>query len=50
MPKTDIYYIEVLGKALNILDVFVQAQKPRLSLQELSKASGLNKNTVFRVL
>jgi DNA-binding IclR family transcriptional regulator len=50
MPKTDIYYIEVLGKALNILDVFVQSQKPRLSLQELSKASGLNKNTVFRVL
>ena len=50
MPKTDIYYIEVLGKALHILDVFVEAQKPRLTLQELSNASQLNKNTVFRVL
>ena len=50
MPKADIYYIEVLGKALHILDVFVATQKPCLTLQELSKATALNKNTVFRVL
>jgi DNA-binding IclR family transcriptional regulator len=40
----------VLGKALDILDVFVRAQKPRLTLQEISTLSRLNKNTVFRVL
>lgn len=48
--KTDIYYIEVLGKTLNILDVFAQAKKATLSLQEISVASELNKNTVFRIL
>jgi len=48
--KTDIYYIEVLGKTMDILDAFVHAEKPLLSLQELSIATGLNKNTVFRVL
>ena len=50
MAKTDIYYIEVLGKALDILDVFAKAEKPRLSLQEISQETELNKNTVFRVL
>jgi len=50
MAKPDIYYIEVLGKALDILDVFIGAEKQRLSLQEISALTGLNKNTVFRVL
>jgi DNA-binding IclR family transcriptional regulator len=49
-PKTDIYYIEVLGKTLDILDAFVRSEKPLLSLQELSIETGLNKNTVFRIL
>jgi DNA-binding IclR family transcriptional regulator len=48
--KNDIYYIEVLGKTMDILDAFVRSEKPLLSLQELSVATGLNKNTVFRVL
>jgi IclR family transcriptional regulator, KDG regulon repressor len=48
--KTDIYYIEVLGKALDILDVFGQAEEERLSLQEISVRTRLNKNTVFRIL
>jgi DNA-binding IclR family transcriptional regulator len=48
--KRDIYYIEVLGKAFDILDVFTKLKKPALTLQELSGESGLNKNTVFRVL
>jgi DNA-binding IclR family transcriptional regulator len=48
--KTDIYYIEVLGKTIEILDAFVGSEKPLLSLQELSAETGLNKNTVFRVL
>jgi len=50
MPKGNIYYIEVLGKALDILDVFAGAEQRALSLQEISKLSKLNKNTVFRVL
>jgi DNA-binding IclR family transcriptional regulator len=50
VEKDDIYYIEVLGKTVDILDAFVHAEKPFLSLQELSVSTGLNKNTVFRVL
>ena len=50
MAKTNIYYIEVLGKALEILDTLGKAEKARLSLQEISLATGLNKNTVFRAL
>lgn len=50
MAKPDIYYIEVLGKALGILEVFRETRKPTLSLQEITRHSGLNKNTVFRVL
>jgi len=49
-PKSDIYYIEVLGKTMDVLDAFVRAEKPLLSLQELSVQTGLNKNTVFRIL
>ena len=48
--KTDIYYIEVLGKALEILDTFAKAGKPTLTLHEVSQSTRLSKNTVFRVL
>lgn len=48
--KSDIYYIEVLGKTLDILDVFARINRPELSLQDISVETGLNKNTVFRVL
>jgi IclR family transcriptional regulator, KDG regulon repressor len=48
--NSDIYYIEVLGKALDILDVFGQSEEQRLSLQEISVRTHLNKNTVFRIL
>lgn len=48
--KTDIYYIEVLGKTLDVLDVFGQSDRGDLSLQEISSATKLNKNTVFRIL
>ena len=50
LPKSDIYYIEVLGKSLDILDTFAQSAKPTLSLHEVSQLTKLNKNTVFRVL
>jgi DNA-binding IclR family transcriptional regulator len=48
--KSDIYYIEVLGKTLDILDVFARTTKPQLSLQDISVETQLNKNTVFRIL
>jgi len=48
--KSDIYYIEVLGKALDILDVFARTAKPQLTLQDISVDTQLNKNTVFRIL
>lgn len=48
--KEDIYYIEVLGKTLDVLDVFAQSDQPQLSLQDISVRTRLNKNTVFRIL
>jgi DNA-binding IclR family transcriptional regulator len=48
--KSDIYYIEVLGKALDVLDVFARVTKPQLTLQDVSVETQLNKNTVFRIL
>jgi len=50
VPKSDIYYIEVLGKSLDILDAFAGSEKPMLSLHELSRLTKLNKNTAFRIL
>lgn len=50
ISKSDIYYIEVLGKTLDILDVFARTTKPQLSLQDISVETKLNKNTVFRIL
>lgn len=35
---------------MDVLDAFARAGKPLLSLQELSIQTGLNKNTVFRIL
>lgn len=50
MAKSEMYYIEVLGKSLATLEVFVTAGRPSLSLHEISALTGLNKNTVFRIL
>lgn len=49
MGKKDIYYIEVVGKALDVLEVFVRVPK-NLSLREISNHLRLNKNAVFRIL
>ncbi len=48
--KADIYYIEVLGKTLDVLDAFSRSEGNQLSLQDLAAATKLNKNTVFRIL
>jgi IclR helix-turn-helix domain len=45
--KADMYYIEVLGKTLDVLDVFGRSGHNQLSLQDLAAATKLNKNTVF---
>lgn len=46
----DTSYIEVLGKAINVLVAFVHACKRQLSLPEISRHLPLNKNAVFRIL
>lgn len=43
----DRYYIEALGRGLNILEAFTE-QAPSLSLTEISSTVGLDKSTVFR--
>jgi IclR family transcriptional regulator, KDG regulon repressor len=48
--KAHIYYVEVLGKTLDVLDVFGRSGHTQLSLQDLAAATKLNKNTVFRIL
>lgn len=50
MASRDIYYIEVVGKALDVLEVFARLPKRQLSLQEISQQLRLNKNAVFRIL
>jgi DNA-binding IclR family transcriptional regulator len=50
MPKSDIYYIEVIGKTLDVLEAFVRVPQRQLSLQEISLQLSLNKNSVFRIL
>jgi len=46
----DVYYIEVVGRALDVLDVFAQEQKPQLSLKEIADRLDQSMNTVFRLL
>ena len=50
MPKADVYYIEVIGKTLDVLEAFAQVPQRQLSLQEISLQLSLNKNAVFRIL
>jgi IclR family transcriptional regulator, acetate operon repressor len=50
MARKDIYYIEVVGKVLDVLEVFARVSKRQLSLQEISQQLRMNKNAVFRIL
>lgn len=45
-----VYYIEVVGRALDVLEVFVHAQKSQLTLKEIATRLEQNTNTVFRLL
>ena len=46
----DVYYIEVVGRALDVLEVFAQEQKSQLSLKEIADRVDQSMNTVFRLL
>jgi IclR family transcriptional regulator, KDG regulon repressor len=46
----DVYYIEVVGRALDVLEVFVHEQKPQLSLKEIADRLDQRMNSVFRLL
>lgn len=50
MPKEDVYYIELIGKTLDVLETFVQTPQRQLSLRDISQQLRLNKNSVFRIL
>lgn len=50
MAGREIYYIEVVGKALDVLEAFTRIPKRQLSLPEISQQVHLNKNAVFRIL
>jgi IclR family pca regulon transcriptional regulator len=43
----DKYYIEALGRGLNVLEAFSR-DSPSLSLTEIAEATGLSKSTAFR--
>lgn len=48
--KKDIYYIEVVGKTLDVLEAFVQVPSKQRTLSELTQQLQMNKNAVFRIL
>ncbi|MEO6982612.1 MAG: IclR family transcriptional regulator [Edaphobacter sp.] len=50
MPKEDVYYIELIGKTLDVLEAFVHSPQRQLSLRDISEQLRLNKNAVFRIL
>jgi len=50
MPKEDVYYIELIGKTLDVLEAFAQSPQRQLSLRDISEQLRLNKNAVFRIL
>jgi IclR family acetate operon transcriptional repressor len=49
-PKKDVYYIEVVGKTLDVLEAFVQVPSRQRTLSELTQQLQMNKNAVFRIL
>lgn len=49
-PKDDLYYIELIGKTLAVLEAFAHASQRQLTLGELSQQLQMNKNAVFRIL
>lgn len=48
--REDVYYIEVVGRALDVLEVFLHAEKSHLSLKEIAQQLNQSMNTTFRLL
>jgi IclR family acetate operon transcriptional repressor len=48
--RKDVYYIEVVGRALDLLEVFLHEQKAQLSLKEIAQRLNQSMNTTFRLL
>ncbi len=49
-PRKDVYYIEVVGRALDVLEVFIHEKKADLTLKEIANRLDQSMNTVFRLL
>lgn len=48
--KKSVYYIEVVGRALDVLEVFLDEQNPQLSLKDIAGHLNQSMNTAFRLL
>ncbi len=48
--RKDVYYIEVVGRALDLLEVFLHAGKSQLTLKEIAQRLNQSMNTTFRLL
>lgn len=48
--RKDVYYIEVVGKTLDVLEAFVEHPSRQRTLSDLAKQLEMNKNAVFRIL
>ena len=48
--KKSVYYIEVVGRALDVLEVFLDETNPQLSLKDIAGHLNQSMNTTFRLL
>lgn len=48
--RQDVYYIEVVGRALDVLEVFAHEQHAQLSLKDIAQRLNQSMNTTFRLL
>jgi len=48
--KKNVYYIEVVGRALDVLEVFLDESAPQLSLKDIAGHLNQSMNTAFRLL
>ncbi|MDR3724625.1 MAG: IclR family transcriptional regulator [Terracidiphilus sp.] len=50
MPEKNKYYIELVGKTLEVLEAFLHSPQRQMSLSDIAQQAKLNKNAVFRIL
>src|SRR4051794_17539611 len=49
-PGKDLYYIEVVGRALDVLEVFIHEERQKLPLKDIARRLNQSMNTTFRLL